>query len=258
MSQKNQTFWNELCGTRAFKNLGLNEVNPTSIKKFDEWYMDYYPYLYDYIHFDSLSDKKVLEIGLGFGTVGEKLFKKAKLYTGLDYAEGPVAMMNQRISWNNIQDSASAQQGDARKLPFEDNTFDVVVSIGCLHHTGDTKKSIEEVHRVLSHGGQAVIMLYYKGSYMYKLIPLLYAYKKAMGRTKMDFDTFVKSVYDNNMDGDAAPIVDFVTKTDIKEYFRSFSKLNYSFENSFKFLRPVLMHTIAKIAGKDVYIQAIK
>ena len=258
MSQNNKFFWNELCGTRAFKNLGLSEVSPSAISKFDEWYMDYYTYLYDYIPFDSLSDKKVLEIGLGFGTVGEKLFKKAKSYTGLDYAEGPVAMMNQRIIWDNKQESASAQQGDARNLPFDDNTFDFVVSIGCLHHTGDTKKSIEEVHRVLSHGGHAVIMLYYKDSYLYKLIPLLYAYKKAIGRTKMDFETFVKSVYDNNMDGDAAPVVDFVTKKDIKAYFSNFSKLDYSFENSFKFMRPFLLPTLAKVAGKDVYIKAVK
>ena len=258
MSHNHQIFWNELCGSRAFKNLGLNEVSPSAISKFDEWYVDYYPYLYDYIPFNSLSDKKVLGIGLGFGTVGEKLFKKAKSYTGLDYAKGPVAMVNQRIIWDNKQDSASAGQGDATNLPFDDDTFDLVVSISCLHHTGDTKKSIEEVHGVLSHGGHAVIMLYYKDSCLYKLIPLLYAYKKAIGKTKMDFGTLVKSVFDNNMDGDAAPIEDFVTKNDIKAYFSNFSKFNYSFENSFKFLRPVLMHTLAKIAGKDVYIQAIK
>ncbi len=40
------------------------------------------------------------------------------------------------------------------ELPFEDGTFDYVYSIGCLHHTGDLERSVQEVHRVVVPGGR--------------------------------------------------------------------------------------------------------
>src|SRR5205823_11204819 len=58
-------------------------------------------------------------------------------------------------------------QGDAENLPFPNNTFDLVYSHGVLHHTPDTPRTIREVHRVLSPGGRAVVMLYYRNSFNY-------------------------------------------------------------------------------------------
>ncbi len=43
--------------------------------------------------------------------------------------------------------------------------FDVVYSHGVLHHTPDTARPIQEIHRVLRQGGRAVVMLYHRDSY---------------------------------------------------------------------------------------------
>jgi len=139
----NQSFWYELCGTQIFKSLGLAEVTPTSIQKFDAHYLKYYSFLLDkYIDIHDLHDKKKLEIGLGFGTVGNILLKNSKEYTALDYSKGPVNMMNTGISWAQKEKNCTSIQGSALQMPFENNTFDYVVSIGCLHHTGDTQRCI--------------------------------------------------------------------------------------------------------------------
>jgi len=53
---------------------------------------------------------------------------------------------------------------DAEKLPFEDNSFDIVYSWGVLHVSPDTPRTIREVHRVLRHGGVARIMIYHRYS----------------------------------------------------------------------------------------------
>jgi SAM-dependent methyltransferase len=60
-------------------------------------------------------------------------------------------------------------QGDAENLPFSDGAFDFVYSHGVLHHTPDTAQTIREIYRVLSPGGRAVVMLYYRNSFNYQI-----------------------------------------------------------------------------------------
>jgi len=51
-------------------------------------------------------------------------------------------------------------QADARFVPVESESVDIVYSSGVLHHSPDLPKSISEIHRVLKPGGVAYIMLY--------------------------------------------------------------------------------------------------
>ncbi len=46
----------------------------------------------------------------------------------------------------------------AEKLPFEDNTFDVVVSAWVLEHLPNPKESFSEIYRVLKPGGKVVFL----------------------------------------------------------------------------------------------------
>jgi len=40
----NNNFWEEICGTVAFRRLGLKKITPDSLAIFDAWYFDHYPY----------------------------------------------------------------------------------------------------------------------------------------------------------------------------------------------------------------------
>lgn len=261
----NKEFWNELCGTQAFKSLGLSKLDMESLDTFDAWYMnDMYPYLYRYLDLPNLSDKTVLEIGLGFGTVGQKLFLKSKKYVGLDYSKNPVELMKYRIKERDQSHKATAIEGDARNLPFKNNSFDTVVSIGCLHHTGDIQKCVNEIFRVLVPNGKALIMLYNKHSWFLLVqSPLTYI----LSRPKVKYAEFVRGNYDMDSEGNAAPITIYSSYSDVKRYFKYFKNTKIQLENFSdiyliffrKFIsRKSLLNNVAKILGLDFYIIAHK
>lgn len=58
-------------------------------------------------------------------------------------------------------------QADARFIPLQDDSVDIVYSSGVLHHSTDMPKSISEIRRVLKPGGVAYIMLYATWSIMF-------------------------------------------------------------------------------------------
>src|SRR5262249_7615120 len=53
-------------------------------------------------------------------------------------------------------------EGDVLNLPFEDGSFDVVVSWGVLHHTSDPRRGLREMVRVCRSGGFVGLFLYNK------------------------------------------------------------------------------------------------
>ena len=78
--------------------LGITGNDPASLKKFDDWYFEFYPYLDRFINFHLLRNRDVLEVELGYGTVGQKIAKSGARYTGLDIAQGPVDGLNHRLA----------------------------------------------------------------------------------------------------------------------------------------------------------------
>jgi SAM-dependent methyltransferase len=117
--------------------------------------------------FPSAAEKKVLEIGCGLGTDGAQFAQAGADYTGVDLTEAAVGLARRRFELFSL--SGKFQVADAENLDFPDESFDVVYSHGVLHHTPDTVKSVAEVHRVLKPGGRAVVMLYHRNSYNYRI-----------------------------------------------------------------------------------------
>ena len=69
------------------------------------------------------------------------------------------------ISLPTVRNARAAFQGgdlraaaaDVRRLPFRDESFDAVYSMGTIEHFPDTETAVREIHRVLRPGGRAVI-----------------------------------------------------------------------------------------------------
>ncbi len=110
---------------------------------------------------------KVLEIGCGLGTDGAQFAKAGADYTGVDLTEAAVELARKRFELSNLP--GKFQTADAENLEFDDNSFDLVYSHGVLHHTPDTARAVKEIHRVLRPGGRAVVMLYHRDSYNYRV-----------------------------------------------------------------------------------------
>src|SRR6267142_1932221 len=117
--------------------------------------------------FPSARGLKVLEIGCGLGTDGAQFAESGADYTGVDLTEAAVELARKRFELFDFP--GKFQTADAENLDFADESFDLVYSHGVLHHTPQTEKAIKEIHRVLRPGGRAVVMLYHRGSYNYRI-----------------------------------------------------------------------------------------
>ena len=73
VSERNADFWDELCGTQLARQLGITDNSPASLQRFDAWYFDFYPYLAQHIPFHDMHGRDVLEVGLGYGTVSQRI-----------------------------------------------------------------------------------------------------------------------------------------------------------------------------------------
>jgi SAM-dependent methyltransferase len=106
---------------------------------------------------EALSNYVALNIGCGAGDEAIILASLGANCIAMDIT-APAAEATDSLL--RLLDAGMGIQGDARFLPFEDNSIDLVYSSGVLHHSPDISKSIEEIRRVLKPGGRAYIMLY--------------------------------------------------------------------------------------------------
>jgi SAM-dependent methyltransferase len=263
----NLTFWNELCGSIAARALGVTDASPASLARFDAWYFDFYPYLDRHIPFRELAGKRVLEVGLGYGTVSQRLAECGADYHGLDIAEGPVAMARHRLA--QLRLPGEARQGSILECPWPDGYFDYVVAIGCYHHTGDLARAIDETYRVLKPGGGASIMVYNGFSYR-RWLRWPVATGRALlaeiaGRDGPTASAAERAAYDADAAGNAAPVTDFVSAGRLRRLMARWTRVSIERENfdtpgrlAIVFSRKLLLRTLAPWCGLDLYCRAVR
>ncbi len=108
--------------------------------------------LYHYLaSIPEISGKEILEVGSGRGGGANyisKYLKPAKI-TGLDIAHNAVKLANEKHSCEGL----TFVQGNAEKLPFSNESFDVVINVESCHAYGSVPAFLKEVKRVLRPGG---------------------------------------------------------------------------------------------------------
>lgn len=185
-------------------------------------YQEYAPWMKEAMGFDRFNGKKVLEIGFGMGTDLFQFAEGGADVYGVDLTPRHLEIASKRFSLFNR--TAHLQLADAESLPFADNTFDVVYTFGVIHHTPETDKAVGEIHRVLKPGGRAIIGLYHRNSiyyYLNILLPfvafrfLFESYRRTLSRIE----------YREN--SDACPLVKMVSRADMKELTRAFSRCSF-------------------------------
>jgi SAM-dependent methyltransferase len=198
--------------------------------------------------FANSKDLSVLEVGCGLGTDGAQFAKAGAKYTGIDLTDAAVDLAKRRFELFNLP--GTFRVADAERLLFANNSFDIVYSHGVLHHTPDTAAAVREIHRVLRPGGKAVVMLYHRDSYNYRVnISLL----RRAGVNLLKWNAGVKLVhlltgeaeerlreharllkiqsdYSNseeflsqNTDGAGNPLARVYSRSEARELFRDFS-----------------------------------
>ncbi len=143
------------------KNLKMNGKQDEYQKRQDHWekvlHNDYAispwevdAYFPELLNICSNKYTKVLEIGSGYGRVIKALSQKSEkleqTFIGLDKYLIP-----------DNEDQYFAVVGDALKVPFKDDCFDLVYSLGVVEHFPETEQAIFEHVRVLKKGGVVLV-----------------------------------------------------------------------------------------------------
>ncbi len=120
---------------------------------------------------DSLKGKIVLNIGTGAGTEALLLSFSGASCIAMDITSQAAKAAEYFI--RKVRGEGMGIQADARFIPLENLSVDLVYSSGVLHHSPDMARSIAEIHRVLKPGGKAYVMLYATWSIMFIQMRLL-------------------------------------------------------------------------------------
>jgi 2-polyprenyl-3-methyl-5-hydroxy-6-metoxy-1,4-benzoquinol methylase len=134
------------------------------------------------IPFEAIKGRDVLEIGCGMGLHTELMTRAGARVRSVDISDTSVEATRRRLELKGL--AADVRQGDARALPFPDQSFDFVWSWGVIHHSAQTATIIRDIARVLRPGGETRIMVYHlDGMSAYVSIMRDYALGFWRGRT---------------------------------------------------------------------------
>ena len=101
-------------------------------------------------------NEHALEVAAGTCICGRALAPFVKDITCLDLTEEMLAQGKKLAKESQIR-NISFQTGNAEKLPYEDETFDLVITRLSLHHFVNPEKMFHEMKRVLKKGGKLVV-----------------------------------------------------------------------------------------------------
>ena len=107
-------------------------------------------------HYGLTNDSRVLDVGCGKAFL---MYEMTVVQPGLDVRGIDIS----RYAVENAKEEVRPllTVGKAQELPYEDNTFDLVISITTLHnlYIHDLQKAIQEIERVRKPGGGSYIVV---------------------------------------------------------------------------------------------------
>lgn len=104
------------------------------------------------------SGRLVLDAGVGNGQNENHFGQYPRAIVGVDISRSVDAAYRH---WN-MRLPIYFVQADIYNLPFENNTFDIVISDGVLHHTPETKKALGIISNMVKTGGYLMFYVYKK------------------------------------------------------------------------------------------------
>jgi len=135
----------------------------------------------------------VLDVGSGFGRHVYECARRGARVVALDHAADEVVETRNTLAAMVVAGEITADRligvlrGDARALPFPDDTFDVVITSEVLEHIQDDVAAIAEMVRVLRPGGRfaATVPAQFPETINWKLSDDYHAPKAAGGHVRI-------------------------------------------------------------------------
>lgn len=166
-------FWNDAaCGEKLL--LPSLDIEGFKFQASERYRLE--PYIVPFADFTGSRGLEVLEIGPGLGADHERFARAGASLHGVDLTPHAVDITRRRLEMQGLV--SDLRVGDAEKLPFADETFDLVYSWGVIHHSPDTTRAAREILRVLKPGGRFRVMVYHTWSLVGIMLWLRYALGK--------------------------------------------------------------------------------
>jgi len=142
------------------------------------------------------SNLRILELGCGTGATLAAVGKFGHTMVGIDISTGMLSKTKERIR-NQENRNVFCCQADIEVLPFQTNSFDMLMCIGVLQYLESFNTCVSEISRVLKDRGMAIVTLpnlfrlnNWLDPYYYTVLFPKYLYHKALkGRKASNVDT---------------------------------------------------------------------
>lgn len=150
-----QTKLPERAGEPSFHDYYGDLRQPARLEKYVRYHKD----MLRFADFDP-NGKKVLEVGSGFGLVLVWLASSGARAHGVELVSWMVDDVRTYMPRlpAEIKNRITVRQAGASELPYDDSTFDLVLSIEALSHYLDYQPFLVEAHRVLRQGGKLLVV----------------------------------------------------------------------------------------------------
>lgn len=150
-----------------FEDLGTN-IDLTTVESFGEEWTSFDSFsdeeiktagdqYFDIVKDEWIRDKTALDVGCGTGRWSKYLASKAKSIEAIDPSKAVFSAA--QLLQNN--DNVRISKAGVDTIPFEDNSFDFVFSLGVLHHIPDTADAMKKCIDKLKSNGYFLVYLYY-------------------------------------------------------------------------------------------------
>ena len=105
---------------------------------------------------DFFPGRLVLDVGAGSGRHSYHAHRLGARVIAVDLGEAI------HVARKNLPPEVLTVQADAEQLPFDEGTFDLVASIGVLHHLPSPERALREIARFVRPGGYLQVYLYWQ------------------------------------------------------------------------------------------------
>ena len=100
---------------------------------------------------------RALDAGCGAGLSVVELGRRGYAVDAIDASPAMVELTTRHAAQRGVAEVVSARVGEVERLPFADDTFELVVALGVLPWVGDPGAALAELRRVLKPGGHAIV-----------------------------------------------------------------------------------------------------
>jgi SAM-dependent methyltransferase len=137
----------------------------------DQYHFEKLHHLLRLVAFDGYRGRSVLEVGCGAGVDLARFAKGGAEVTGVDLAASAIDLARANFAQQGLQ--GRFEVADGERLPFADNSFDLVFAHGVVQYTANPRHLVDECRRVLKPGGEAVFQVYNRISWLNALSKLI-------------------------------------------------------------------------------------